>query len=93
MARSAKVGLLGAVPASNWSTFGLGALLFAFLQLVASYAVLKGSDGDEVVDWKYQPSVYLAILTGHFSIWSPFLTYYNDNSRVSKAGFNLFASI
>lgn len=37
--------------------FGLGALLIAFLQLVASFAVLKASDGDEISNWKYQPSV------------------------------------
>ncbi|KAK5174063.1 uncharacterized protein LTR77_001143 [Saxophila tyrrhenica] len=42
---------------------GLGALLFAVLSTVASFAILKASDGDAVADWKYQPTVYLAILT------------------------------
>lgn len=41
---------------------GLAALLFAFLQIFASYAVLKASHGDAVTNWKYQPNVYLAIL-------------------------------
>jgi len=42
---------------------GLAALLFAVLQIAASFAVLKASDGDAVVNWGYQPTVYLAILT------------------------------
>ena len=42
---------------------GLLALSFSALQVFASYAVLKGSDGDAVENWKYQPTVYLAILT------------------------------
>lgn len=42
---------------------GLAALAFAVLQVFASYAVLRASDGDAVTDWKYQPTVYLAILT------------------------------
>ena len=42
---------------------GLAALLFAFLETFAAYAVLKASDGDPVTNWEYQPTVYLAILT------------------------------
>jgi hypothetical protein len=42
---------------------GLAALAFAAAQIVASFAVLKASDGDAVAGWKYQPTVYLAILT------------------------------
>lgn len=42
---------------------GLAALLFAFLQIFASCAILLASDGDLVSNWQYQPSVYLAILT------------------------------
>lgn len=41
---------------------GLLALLFAFLQIFASYAVLQASDGTPITSWKYQPTVYLAIL-------------------------------
>ena len=36
---------------------GLIALVFATLQVVASYAVLKASNGDAVANWKYQPTV------------------------------------
>ena len=43
--------------------FGLGALLFAAAQIVASFAVLRASDGDEVANWRYQPTVYLAVLS------------------------------
>lgn len=43
---------------------GLLALLFSFLQIFASYAVLATSDGHLVTEWQYQPSVYLAIWTG-----------------------------
>ena len=42
---------------------GLTALAFTILQIAASYAVLAASNGDEVINWKYQPTVYLAILT------------------------------
>ena len=42
---------------------GLAALCFTILQIVAAYAVLKASDGAAVSSWKYQPNVYLAILT------------------------------
>lgn len=41
---------------------GLLALLFAFLQIFASYAVLKASDKATISTWEYQPTVYLAIL-------------------------------
>ena len=40
---------------------GLTALLVSFLQMFASYGILKGSDGDLTTNWKYQPTVYLAI--------------------------------
>ncbi len=36
---------------------GLAALLLAFLQMFASYAVLQASDGAETRTWKYQPTV------------------------------------
>lgn len=63
----------GARPKANLSSWrpsiarvgplaGLGALLFAFLQIFASYAILKVSDRDPITSWKYQPQVYLAIL-------------------------------
>ena len=42
---------------------GLVALLLACLQILASGAVLAGSDGDAVANWKLQPAVYLAVLT------------------------------
>ena len=42
---------------------GIAALTFTVLQAVASYAVLAASNGAEVKNWKYQPTVYLAILT------------------------------
>lgn len=42
---------------------GIGALLFVFIQIFASYAVLATSHGADVKHWKYQPTVYLAILT------------------------------
>lgn len=42
---------------------GLAALLFAFLQIWASYAILKASDGELISSWKYEPNVYLAVLT------------------------------
>ena len=42
---------------------GIAALLLAFLQVFASYAVLRASNGDRITNWKYQPTVYLAILT------------------------------
>ena len=42
---------------------GLFAICFAVLQIIASYAVLKTSHHDAVANWKYQPTVYLAILT------------------------------
>jgi hypothetical protein len=42
---------------------GLIALLFSFLQIFASYAILAASHNDLVANWKYQPSVYLAVLT------------------------------
>lgn len=42
---------------------GLLALSFAFAQIFASYAVLATSHGAEVIHWKYQPTVYLAVLT------------------------------
>ncbi len=41
---------------------GLAAVLFAVFQILASYAVLKASDKQPVSTWKYQPSVFLAIL-------------------------------
>ena len=44
------------------SLTGLLALLFAFLQIFASYAVLKASDKKPITTWEYQPTVYLAIL-------------------------------
>ena len=57
--------------ASDWAPsliragplFGLAALLFAILQMIASYAILQASHHDAVANWKYQPTVYLAILT------------------------------
>ena len=36
---------------------GLAALVLAFLLMLASYAILKASDGDTVPTWKYQPTV------------------------------------
>lgn len=42
---------------------GLAALVFAFLQILASYAVLAASNGDLVDNWNVQPTVYLAIFT------------------------------
>ena len=42
---------------------GLTALVFAFLLTFLAYAVLKASDGAAVTNWKYQPTVYLAIFT------------------------------
>ncbi len=42
---------------------GLAALMFSLLQIFASYGILRASHGDPVTSWKYQPSVYLAILT------------------------------
>lgn len=36
---------------------GLAALLFSGLSIAASYAVLKSSHGDAVVNWRYQPTV------------------------------------
>lgn len=41
---------------------GLVALVFAFLQIFASYAVLQASNGAPIKSWRYQPTVYLAIL-------------------------------
>jgi hypothetical protein len=38
---------------------GLAALLFAFLQIFASYTILATSHGDPVKHWRFQPSVYL----------------------------------
>jgi hypothetical protein len=42
---------------------GLAAIVLAVIQLVASYAVLQASHGALVSTWKWQPQVYLAILT------------------------------
>ena len=42
---------------------GLAALLFAFLQILASYTILAASNGDLVQNWSVQPTVYLAIFT------------------------------
>jgi hypothetical protein len=42
---------------------GLAALGFAVLSTLASFAVLKASDGSPVSSWKYQPTVYLAVWT------------------------------
>ena len=42
---------------------GLCAITFSILQIFGSYTVLKTSDGDATTNWKYQPTVYLAILT------------------------------
>lgn len=42
---------------------GLGALLFAFIQILVCFAVLKASDNVPVAHWKFQPTVYLAIST------------------------------
>ncbi len=42
---------------------GLGALVLGLCQIVAAYAVLKASDGEPTVNWQYQPTVYLAVLT------------------------------
>lgn len=42
---------------------GLAALLLAFLQILASYAILAASNGDIVGDWEVQPTVYLAVFT------------------------------
>jgi hypothetical protein len=42
---------------------GLIASAFCMLQVLISYCILSGSDGHPVQSWKYQPSVYLAILT------------------------------
>jgi hypothetical protein len=41
---------------------GIAALLFAFLQIFATFAILWSSRGDLVKNWQYQPSVYLAVL-------------------------------
>jgi hypothetical protein len=43
---------------------GLGALLLAVGLLIASYAILAASNGDEISSWKFEPNVYLAIFTG-----------------------------
>ena len=43
--------------------FGIGALVLAFLQILAAYAVLKASDGDTVSRWKYQPTVSKTSIT------------------------------
>jgi hypothetical protein len=42
---------------------GLLAIVLAFCLTCASYAILHFSDGELVTSWRYQPSVYLAILT------------------------------
>ena len=42
---------------------GLGALLIALALVFAAYAILKASDGQPTADWKYQPTVYLALFT------------------------------
>ena len=42
---------------------GLAALLLSFAQIFAAYGVLKGSDGALVTSWKWQPTVYIAILS------------------------------
>ena len=42
---------------------GLAALVLAFLQILASYAILAASNGDSVENWEYQPTVYLAVFT------------------------------
>lgn len=42
---------------------GLAALLLAVVLILASYAVLAASNGDLVVNWEFQPTVYLAIFT------------------------------
>jgi hypothetical protein len=42
---------------------GFAALLFAFLQTLASYAILAASNGDLIDNWNVQPTVYLAIFT------------------------------
>jgi hypothetical protein len=42
---------------------GIVALAFAVLQICASYLILFISDGQPIHSWKWQPSVYLAILT------------------------------
>jgi hypothetical protein len=41
---------------------GLAALTLAVLQIIASYAVLAASDGEEIANWNYEPNVYLATL-------------------------------
>ena len=75
--KSAVVGVIpqsessGALESTGWAPsllragplVGIAALAFGVLQVVASYAVLKASDGDAVPNWRYQPTVYLAILT------------------------------
>jgi hypothetical protein len=42
---------------------GIVALAFAVFQICASYLILFISDGQPIHSWKWQPSVYLAILT------------------------------
>jgi hypothetical protein len=47
----------------RWSSLaGLAALVFVVLQVAAAGAVLAASDGARVSDWRYAPSVYLAVL-------------------------------
>jgi hypothetical protein len=65
-----KVPSLGLLP-SSWRPLilragpisGLFALIFAVLQVIVCYLILEISDGQPVATWRYQPSVYLAILT------------------------------
>ena len=40
---------------------GLGALLISFAGAVVAFAILAISNGDAVDNWKFQPTVYLAI--------------------------------
>lgn len=49
--------------ARNGTKLGLAALAFSFLQIFVSFAILQASNGTPVRDWKFQPNVYLAILT------------------------------
>jgi hypothetical protein len=49
--------LLRAGPISGILALGLGVL-----QIVASYLILALSDGQPISSWRYQPSVYLAVL-------------------------------
>ena len=51
---------------------GLGALLGAFLSILAAGLVLRYSDDHLIAEWKIQPTVYLAITSAAFNIFLHF---------------------